>query len=79
MPASSLSGGKRLEKLGYVITVDMRIPSVQGWEVQVVCESCDMLDGYNPKSIEPNLEHAYVHFLETSAEGLNLQDQQLSA
>ncbi len=47
------------------------IPSANGWEIQVVCDSCDKLEGYNPKPIEPNLEHAYVHFFETSADNLN--------
>ncbi|MBA7570324.1 putative ABC transporter ATP-binding protein YxlF [subsurface metagenome] len=37
------------------------VPSVNGWEVQVLCENPD---GYKGKTIEPNLEHAYVHFLE---------------
>ncbi len=32
-----------------------------GWEVQVVA---DTLDGFRGTRVEPNLEHAYVHFLE---------------
>jgi len=37
------------------------IPTEGGWEVQVVAES---INGYYGKQIEPNLEHAYVHFME---------------
>ncbi len=37
------------------------IPSEHGWEVQVVADS---LNGYKGESIEPNLEHAYVYFME---------------
>ncbi|MHB9030799.1 MAG: ABC transporter ATP-binding protein [Candidatus Latescibacterota bacterium] len=42
------------------------IPTLHGWEVQVVCASPD---GYPARAIEPNLEHAYLHFLEER--GLN--------
>lgn len=37
------------------------IPSEGGWEVQVVTNN---INGYHGKQIEPNLEHAYVHFME---------------
>jgi ABC-type multidrug transport system ATPase subunit len=37
------------------------IPIDGGWEVQVVA---DEVDGYAGVQIEPNLEHAYVHFME---------------
>ena len=37
------------------------VPSSAGWEVQVVG---DRPDGFSAVPIEPNLEHAYVHFLE---------------
>ena len=37
------------------------IPIDGGWEVQVVAEE---INGYFGKQIEPNLEHAYVHFME---------------
>lgn len=39
------------------------IPSEVGWEVQVIA---DHIDGYNSIQVEPNLEHAYVHFMENS-------------
>ncbi|MEI6678505.1 MAG: ABC transporter ATP-binding protein [Mariniphaga sp.] len=37
------------------------IPSENGWEVQVVSKS---INGYAGEQIEPNLEHAYVNFME---------------
>lgn len=37
------------------------IPIDGGWEVQVVSNE---LNGYQAKPIAPNLEHAYVHFME---------------
>jgi ABC-type multidrug transport system ATPase subunit len=37
------------------------IPSEIGWDVQVVSKS---IDGYAGEQIEPNLEHAYVNFME---------------
>lgn len=37
------------------------IPIDGGWEVQVVAEN---INGYYGEQIKPNLEHAYVHFME---------------
>jgi ABC-2 type transport system ATP-binding protein len=37
------------------------IPIDGGWEVQVVASE---IDGYYGEQIKPNLEHAYVHFME---------------
>jgi ABC-type multidrug transport system ATPase subunit len=37
------------------------VPAESGWEVQVVA---DKLDGFSGKLIDPNLEHAYVYFME---------------
>lgn len=37
------------------------IPTDNGWECQVVAES---INGYYGKQIEPNLEHAYVYYME---------------
>lgn len=39
------------------------IPTAGGWEVQVVAEN---INGYSGKQIAPNLEHAYVHFMENN-------------
>ena len=37
------------------------IPSETGWDVQVVAND---VSGYNSRPIEPNLEHAYVYYME---------------
>ena len=37
------------------------IPSGTGWEVQVVAEK---VEGYDAEAFPPNLEHAYVYFME---------------
>ena len=39
------------------------IPTEEGWEVQVVAPE---INGYHGKQIEPNLEHAYVHYMENN-------------
>ena len=52
---------KELEKIKEKYHVISTIPSEKGWEVQVVSEK---LDDFQGEPIEPNLEHAYVHFLE---------------
>lgn len=38
------------------------IPDEDGWEVQVVADS---INGYSGINLEPNLEHAYVYFMES--------------
>lgn len=37
------------------------VPTSEGWEIQVVA---DELNGYSGQNIAPNLEHAYVYFME---------------
>ena len=37
------------------------VPTSDGWEIQVVA---DQINGYYGHSINPNLEHAYVYFME---------------
>jgi ABC-type multidrug transport system ATPase subunit len=46
-------------KLKYPVIVT--IPSAGGWEVEIVAEE---LDSYAAEPVEPNLEHAYVYFME---------------
>ena len=38
------------------------VPTSQGWEIQGVADS---IDGYSGQNIAPNLEHAYVYFMES--------------
>lgn len=39
------------------------VPTSEGWEVQVVA---DNVNGYSGQHIDPNLEHAYVYFMESN-------------
>jgi len=48
--------------------VTSTIPTEEGWEVQLVGERLDMPQAV---SIEPNLEHAYVYFMESLTEPSN--------
>jgi len=41
------------------------IPIEGGWEIQVVAKE---LNGYSSTPLEPNLEHAYVYFMESKME-----------
>ena len=50
-----------LESIKEKYPVISTIPSANGWEVQVVA---DQIEGYSAKSIDPDLEHAYVYFME---------------
>lgn len=51
------------------------IPSESGWEVQVVA---DKLNGFPAKAIDPNLEHAYVYFMEYEL-GESLDEEEASS
>ncbi|RKD92816.1 ABC transporter ATP-binding protein [Mangrovibacterium diazotrophicum] len=37
------------------------VPTAEGWEIQVVA---DQINGYYGHNIDPNLEHAYVYYME---------------
>ena len=50
-----------LDRIKEAYPVIATIPSMAGWEVQVVA---DELKDYSGKVIEPNLEHAYVYRME---------------
>lgn len=39
------------------------VPTSKGWEIQVVAES---INGYDGQNMAPNLEHAYVYFMENN-------------
>ena len=39
------------------------VPNSDGWEIQVVADSIEEYNGHN---IDPNLEHAYVYFMENN-------------
>ncbi|MDZ7374964.1 MAG: ABC transporter ATP-binding protein, partial [candidate division KSB1 bacterium] len=52
---------RELEDIKLRYPVIVTIPSERGWEVEVVAEE---LDSYAAEPVEPNLEHAYVYFME---------------
>jgi ABC-2 type transport system ATP-binding protein len=49
------------EKVKETYNVISTLPNETGWEVQVVS---DNVPGYDSTSIEPNIEHAYVYYME---------------
>jgi ABC-type multidrug transport system ATPase subunit len=52
---------REFEEVKEQYNVISTIPSVDGWDIQVVA---DHTDGWPSVPIEPNLEHAYVYFME---------------
>ncbi|MFV0521033.1 MAG: ABC transporter ATP-binding protein [Mangrovibacterium sp.] len=48
------------------------VPTGSGWEVEVVAEN---ISGYKGENIAPNLEHAYVYFMERSLNLWTASDQ----
>jgi hypothetical protein len=53
--------GEELQEVNKRYPVIATIPSGVGWEVQVVA---DEIKGFEAKPYPPNLEHAYVYFME---------------
>ncbi|MEE4213656.1 MAG: ABC transporter ATP-binding protein [Bacteroidales bacterium] len=45
------------------------MPSETGWDAQVVA---DDISGFDAEEIEPNLEHAYVYYMEHKVNGANI-------
>ena len=54
----------RIKETHHIIS---SIPSETGWDAQVVA---DDVSGFDSQAIEPNLEHAYVYFMEHKVKGL---------
>jgi ABC-type multidrug transport system ATPase subunit len=57
------------EKLKTMVPIISTIPSGGGWEVQFVGEKPLGIEAIN---VEPNLEHAYVHYMDNQLEHWNL-------
>jgi ABC-type multidrug transport system ATPase subunit len=53
--------GEELQELNKRYAVISTIPSGAGWEVQLVA---DEVKGYEAQPFTPNLEHAYVYYME---------------
>ncbi|MEJ2545331.1 MAG: ATP-binding cassette domain-containing protein [Calditrichaceae bacterium] len=52
---------EQLESVKEKYAVISTIPGIEGWQVEVVA---DAVDEANSEQIDPNLEHAYVYFVE---------------
>ena len=57
------TSGLEYEMLKEKYAVTSTIPTMEGWEVQIVGDKIDLP---NAIEIEPNLEHAYVYYMEYS-------------
>jgi ABC-type multidrug transport system ATPase subunit len=57
----------RFDEANLTFTVISSIPSVEGWELDIVT---DNPNGFLAKEIEPNLEHAYVYYMENKIGGM---------
>ncbi len=55
---------RELEAIKERYPVISTIPAEHGWEVDIVAER---LEGFGGTPVEPNLEHAYVYFMECAA------------
>jgi ABC-type multidrug transport system ATPase subunit len=56
---------EQFDEVNVKFDVISTIPSVGGWDLEVVAGS---VNGYTAEMIDPNLEHAYVYFMEQKAE-----------
>jgi ABC-type multidrug transport system ATPase subunit len=54
--------GDNLHEIEANYPIISMIPAGTGWEVQVVA---DKVEGYDAESYPPNLEHAYVYYMES--------------
>jgi len=62
-----------LEKIKEEYSIISTIPSEVGWKVQIVA---DRFEKFNAVAIEPNLEHAYVYFVEIQ-EGKEIEESDI--
>jgi ABC-2 type transport system ATP-binding protein len=56
---------EQFDEVNVKYNVISTIPSVGGWDLEVVADS---VNGYSHIPIEPNLEHAYVYYMEHKVE-----------
>ncbi|MDA3928167.1 MAG: ABC transporter ATP-binding protein [Prolixibacteraceae bacterium] len=56
---------EQFDEVNVNFNVISTIPSVGGWELDVVA---DRVNGYNAEQLAPNLEHAYVYYMEHQTE-----------
>lgn len=58
---------EQFDRVNETFNVISTIPSVGGWDLEVVS---DQPNGYAHEAIEPNLEHAYVYYMEHKADSI---------
>ena len=58
---------EQFDEINVNFNVISTIPSVGGWDLEVVA---DTPNGYSHEAIDPNLEHAYVYYMEKKAESI---------
>ena len=63
-------GPEEYEQLKLEFPIISTIPSGTGWEIQFVGEKPSSLTA---EAVEPNLEHAYVHYMDNKINHWNVQ------
>lgn len=61
------------EKVSSQFNIITSIPTSGGWELELIS---DHMKGYDATIIDPNLEHAYVYFMEHKLETWNPEEEQ---
>jgi len=61
---------EKFDEANLQFNVISTIPSPEGWELEVVAEKPE---GYQAVSINPNLEHAYVYYMENKLQNLKTE------
>jgi len=54
-----------MDKIGALFPITTTIPVDEGWEIEVVADDLSPFKGIQ---VEPNLEHAYVYFMDKYAQ-----------
>lgn len=58
---------EQFDEVNVKFNVISTIPSAGGWDLEVVADSTN---GYKAEAIDPNLEHAYVYYMENKVESI---------
>jgi hypothetical protein len=57
-----------MDRIGSLFPITTTIPVDEGWEIEMVADNPSPFNGIQ---IEPNLEHAYVYFMDKYAQNNN--------
>lgn len=58
---------EQFDEVNVKFNVISTIPSIGGWDLEVVADSTN---GYTAETIDPNLEHAYVYYMENKVDSI---------